>query len=301
VTSGEYPKRPKFFALKFVRLLTKKTVANELGPQAFTLLAVIAATEDARGYTDPVTFYNGQLYPLVGLGSEDALDRVRRKCIEAGWLHYTPGGRRLGPGRYWVDIPEQHIGTDDAPTDEPADERSLLRTGAEQTASKPRAKCGSNREQSAEPSSLSLSLSLSHSASDDAGGGKKKPGKKKPPNPNHNPAIAIFTEAWGTKYGKPYPFARGKDADAVSEILKQTGNNLDTFRRLTARYLTDPDPWLIGKGDTLALMRSRLPALVAADAPAKAHHVKRASDNQAVTNPQLAPPLFNHKPQEQPA
>ncbi len=56
-----YPKRPKFFANQFIRLLTKKCVANELGPQAFTLLTVIAMTEDARGYTDPVTFYNGQL------------------------------------------------------------------------------------------------------------------------------------------------------------------------------------------------------------------------------------------------
>lgn len=129
-----YPKRPAYFACGFVRLLTKKTVANELGPQAFTLLTVIAMTEDARGYTDPVTFFNEQLLPLVGLGSVDALDRVRARCVAAGWLHYVPGGRRTGPGRYFVTVPDRYAGTDDAPTDEPVGSDALLRTHAEQTA-----------------------------------------------------------------------------------------------------------------------------------------------------------------------
>jgi hypothetical protein len=137
-----YPVRPPYFANAFVRLLTKKTVANELGPQAFTLLTIVAMTEDARRYTDPVTFYNEQLCPLVGLGSVDALDRVRAKCVAAGWLHYIPGGRRSGPGRYWVTVPDRYAETDDAPTDEPSNGDTLFRTGAEQTAeqtaSKPR-------------------------------------------------------------------------------------------------------------------------------------------------------------------
>jgi hypothetical protein len=132
--SDVYPKRPKFFACQFARKLIKKTVANEIGTQGCWLLTVVAMTEDARGYTDPVTFYNGQLLPLVGVGSVDALDRVRRRCIEAGWLHYIPGGRREGPGRYWVTVPAKYAGTDDAPTDEDSDEDTLFRTGAEQTA-----------------------------------------------------------------------------------------------------------------------------------------------------------------------
>ena len=91
-----YPKRPKYFANHFIRVMTKKCIANILGPQAFTLLTVIAMTEDARWYTDPVTYYNEQLAPLVGLNSVDSLDRVRAKCIASGWLRYTPGGRRCG-------------------------------------------------------------------------------------------------------------------------------------------------------------------------------------------------------------
>jgi hypothetical protein len=116
----EYPKRPKFFACKFIRLLIKKVVANEFGPQSFTLLTVVAATEDARGYDGPVNFFNHQLLPLVGLGSVDALHRVRQKCMESGWLTYLPGAR-TSPGRYWVTIPEKHTATDDYPTDEDVD------------------------------------------------------------------------------------------------------------------------------------------------------------------------------------
>ena len=122
----KYPKRPRYFACKFVRLMAKKCVANELGPHAFTLLAVVVMTEDARGYDSAVNFYNGQLQPMAGLRSEATLARVRKRCVEAGWLHYVPGGQRRGPGRYWVTIPERHAGTDDAPTDEGEDDRLLL-------------------------------------------------------------------------------------------------------------------------------------------------------------------------------
>ena len=112
-----YPKRPKYFANKVCRLLTKKTAANEIGASACWLLTVIAMTEDARGYTDPVTYYNEQLAPLVGVGSVDALDNIRKKAIQAGWLNYEPGWNRR-PGKYYVAIPERFNGTDDAPSDE---------------------------------------------------------------------------------------------------------------------------------------------------------------------------------------
>jgi hypothetical protein len=130
--TAAYPQRPPYFACKFVRLLTKKVVANELGPQVFTLLAVVAMQEDAGDYSGAVNWYNHQLMPLIGAASEDTLDRVRRKAIAAGWLNYTPGGKGR-PGHYYVVVPEQYRGTDDAPTDE-GERSSLLRTGAEQSA-----------------------------------------------------------------------------------------------------------------------------------------------------------------------
>lgn len=111
-----YPKRVKFFALRFCRLMAKVCLANEIGPEACWMLAVIAHTEDAKCYSDPVTFFNGQLMPLVGL-SEDSLDRARRKAIDTGWLHYEPGRKKVA-GRYWVQIPDRFKGIDDAPTDE---------------------------------------------------------------------------------------------------------------------------------------------------------------------------------------
>jgi hypothetical protein len=289
-----YPRRPRFFALRFVRLLTKKTIANELGPQAFTLLSVIAVTEDARGYTDPVTFYNNQLLPLVGLGSVSALDRVRGKCVEAGWLSYLPGGRRLGPGRYYVVIPDRHRETDDAPTDEHDEADGLLRMGAEQTGNKPGANRGTNRVQTEESSSRSPSLS--RSAAGAAGRASKKPEKKSRKqtcNPDHNAAIVIFTSAWSEKHGKAYPFTRGKDGIAVKAILANTDNDLDSFRRLTALYLSSSDQFLVDAGHSLSLMRSRLPGLLAADSPTRAHRVKLAADNPAVANSPGAPPMFD--------
>src|SRR5262249_31318948 len=49
--------------------------------------------------------------------SESALKRVRQKCVESGWLVYEPGAKGRA-ARYWVQIPERFLSTDDAPTDE---------------------------------------------------------------------------------------------------------------------------------------------------------------------------------------
>ena len=115
--AGEYPQRPKFFANRFVRVMAKACLANEIGAQACWLLTVIALTEDAKGYRGPVTYFNEQLMPLVGCGSAETLSRVRAKAIEAGWLVYVPGGKGVA-GQYWVATPERNRDWDDAPTDE---------------------------------------------------------------------------------------------------------------------------------------------------------------------------------------
>ncbi|HAB18492.1 MAG TPA: phage replication protein, partial [Verrucomicrobiales bacterium] len=112
MTTIAYPKRERFFALKFCRTMTKVCLANSLGPEAFTLLSVIVCQEDASGYRRPVTFWNGQLFPLVGLGSESALRRLRIKVIEAGWLQCIPGVKGRPPA-YFVTIPDVAAGLDD--------------------------------------------------------------------------------------------------------------------------------------------------------------------------------------------
>jgi hypothetical protein len=172
----DYPKRPRFFANRFIRVLAKACVANYLGPEGFTLLAVIAMTEDAKGYRDPVTFFNEQLMPLVGAKNVKALDRVRSKAVVAGWLIYQPGGKGKA-GRYWVDIPTAHTGWDDAPTDEPTacglaevDDYSVAKStkevgkepgeNRERTGREVGKEPGDNRQTSGQHSSLSLPLTL---------------------------------------------------------------------------------------------------------------------------------------------
>lgn len=111
-----YPRRPRFFACKFVRAMAKVCLANDLTPDCCWLLTVIAHTEDAAGYR-AVTFHNGQLVALTGFGSVDKLKRERAKAVAAGWLHYVPGRRGIA-ARYWVLIPPQFQGLDDLPSDE---------------------------------------------------------------------------------------------------------------------------------------------------------------------------------------
>lgn len=112
-----YPKRPAFFALKAIRAAVKTCVAQEYGQGVFSLLCVIATTEDARHYTSEVTFWNEQLAAVAGFSNVKAMDRQRAKAIESGWLVYIPGAKAK-PGRYWVEVPVKFQGLDDAPTDE---------------------------------------------------------------------------------------------------------------------------------------------------------------------------------------
>ena len=80
----DYPKRDKFFAHKFTRLMFRVCLANDIGPAACYMLSQIAHTEDASHYRKSVTFYNDQLINVCGLGSVPPLIRARSKAIEAG-------------------------------------------------------------------------------------------------------------------------------------------------------------------------------------------------------------------------
>jgi hypothetical protein len=101
----------------------KVCLANQIGPEACYLLTTVAMIEDAKSYRGAVTFFNEQLMPLVGCRSVDSLARFRSKCVEAGWLHYKPGGKGI-PGTYWVVVPAEFERMDDVPVDENAAEYS---------------------------------------------------------------------------------------------------------------------------------------------------------------------------------
>lgn len=116
-----YPSREPFFANRFVRLLLEATVANELGAEAFALLVTVALTEDAKRYRGPVTFFNGQLLTFIGVKSEQSLISIRRRAVEAGWLHYAPGAKNVA-GRYWVTVPPGYEDGADAHAGKSAEE-----------------------------------------------------------------------------------------------------------------------------------------------------------------------------------
>ena len=111
--AGEYPKRSQFFAHKFVRLLQKSCAAMDIGQSSCLFLCYIAHTEDAARYSGPVRFWNEQLMTVMGFKSPKQLNEARSRAIDAGWLVYDRSGNRE-VGRYWVTVPSQFEGLDDA-------------------------------------------------------------------------------------------------------------------------------------------------------------------------------------------
>lgn len=164
---ADYPKRPSFFANRFVRLLGKACVANTLGPSTALMLTFIAHQEDAAGYRGPVTYWNGQLLPLIGLDSVDALERLRRKAIDAGWLHYDRGSR-FTPASYWVTIPDKYAGWDDAPTCEMPGEYTGG-TAKDETRDQPRPKKAVSRSRKANNSGQTVTPQVSPEQAENEG------------------------------------------------------------------------------------------------------------------------------------
>ena len=121
----DYPQRESFFAMRFLRLLTKSAAAMQVGTEGFALLMIIVGQEDACRYTRPVNFWNAQLAALIGLRGVDehALRRIRDRCVRAGWLQYAAGNKQL-PARYFVTIPAAVNTLPDSSSDESPQEYS---------------------------------------------------------------------------------------------------------------------------------------------------------------------------------
>jgi len=74
----------------------------------------------------------------------------------------------------------------------------------------------------------------------------------------HHRAIAIFCEAWQAKYGTKYPFAHGKDGEAVRWMLCEIGGDLDRWKEVVLAYLSGGDKFAVEDRHGLALLRSQL-------------------------------------------
>jgi hypothetical protein len=119
---GEYPRRPPYFAQRFIRLMTKTCLANEMGQDAFCLLTTIASMEDVKRYRRPVSFRNDQLLPILGFAKWERLNAARSKAVSAGWLRYIePRKGTREPGLYWVLVPSDLDDLPDTPIDETTD------------------------------------------------------------------------------------------------------------------------------------------------------------------------------------
>lgn len=236
--------RPQFFACHFERLLHRTRAAKEIGAAGCWLLAAIVMEEDRLRYAGPALFYNSDLCDSLGLGSVEALDRVRRKVIAAGWLDYTPGGRRVGAGKYRVQVPSRYR------------DAALIRESAEQTA-----------EQTAEQSESKQRNLLTYPSSCSptntpavAGGvrGEEKTQERKPrrakTEPESDPLFARFWATYPRRVKKPdaaRAFAKARAAGHITE--KNIGDILaavDRAKRLpdwlkdAGQFIPYPASWL---------------------------------------------------------
>ena len=99
----------------------KVCVAQQFGSAAYVLLAIIVGQEDACRYERAVSFYDGQLMPIIGVNSRDTMTKLRKKLIRAGWLRCVTGHKGVA-SRYWVCVPEKYLNLKDSPIEEGYDE-----------------------------------------------------------------------------------------------------------------------------------------------------------------------------------
>lgn len=97
--------------------MIKTAAAQEIGTLGFALVSIVATTEDAAGYSRPVTFYDSQLMMVLSIEKQKQLATARSRAIQCGWLQYEHG-RKGVPGYYFVTIPNYANQFDDSPSDE---------------------------------------------------------------------------------------------------------------------------------------------------------------------------------------
>lgn len=244
VGTAKYPRRRPFFANRFCRLMTKVCLANQVGPESCFLLMTIAMTEDAKSYRGPVTFWNEQLVPLLGLNNVKALARIRDRAVESGWLHYEPGGKGR-PGVYWVDVPESFRGMDDAPVDENVAEYSpaLLDKIDPQSGREVGKKAGEKRERSGQHSSLTPDLEESPTVSGATPAPAEVKQPRKEPTGPHADCRRAFCERWKAKYGEDYAFDFAKHGKLLAQMLKFVKDDVAKMIGIIERFLADDDPF----------------------------------------------------------
>lgn len=247
---NDYPARPKFFANKFCRLLTKSAAALTLGPEVCWLLTIIVMQEDAVQYKRPVNFWNEQLMTLCGFGSKKRLVTARDKAVKAGWLNYEQGDR-LKPGVYWVANPTALTMAESGGCDEADFSEGIADHG------------GTNRNGKA---SMGVRNGTANGTDGLFGGNEterqtapKRNGKSAPsiPNPKPIPKDKRFSYSedfetfWqvfpkGRKSGKKASFKSWQQAikDAEPKLIIDAARDYAASDVGRGQYVKGPTPWL---------------------------------------------------------
>ncbi len=99
----EYPERPRFFAMQYQDQLLVSQAIRTIGTDGFALLVRVVLAEDRLWYRRAPNFWNSELTADLAW-SEDKLDRVRRKLVTMGLLHFERE-RKRDAASYWVLTP----------------------------------------------------------------------------------------------------------------------------------------------------------------------------------------------------
>jgi hypothetical protein len=135
----DYPQRPAYFALHYLRLVLDFGSTAEIGDCGYVLLSIIVMAEDRLRYSRAPTFWSAHFESLTGWDAKK-VSRVRKRLVEAGLLHYERTSRRR-QGIYWVlqpagmELPESYFATPATPaTPQPVTkEKPVLNEGGSQT------------------------------------------------------------------------------------------------------------------------------------------------------------------------
>jgi hypothetical protein len=73
IAEATYPHRESYFAMSYLRLVSKCNAGQAIGPAGIALLAIVVTTEDQFRYCRAVDFFDDQLTPMLGLSSRKTL------------------------------------------------------------------------------------------------------------------------------------------------------------------------------------------------------------------------------------
>ncbi|MES2793188.1 MAG: hypothetical protein V4719_26500 [Planctomycetota bacterium] len=88
----KYPaNRPRFFALKYLRMILKTCALIDIGTDGYALCSLVALTEDSKRYSEEPRFWTKSLMDHLGIKSRSTLCEIRDRCVKKGVLHYEQG------------------------------------------------------------------------------------------------------------------------------------------------------------------------------------------------------------------